>query len=135
VRVDDNKKAWYFIQKSKEERAVLNKEKENAKEKVDRKGKKKKSKAKVEVSDWSVLETDTAMPEGISLEDNTESMPEGLSIVGGSRDSGGGHVEMSQSESDLEALTIPQLKDKLREKGLAVSGRKAELIDRLLLDK
>ena len=134
VRVDDNKKAWYFIQKSKEERAVLNKEKENAKEKVDRKGKKKKSKAKVEVSDWSVLETDTAMPEGISLEDNTESIPDGISIEG-SRDSGGGHVEMSQSESDLEALTIPQLKDKLREKGLAVSGRKAELIDRLLLDK
>jgi hypothetical protein len=32
----------------------------------------------------------------------------------------------------LSDLTIPQLKDKLREQGLPVSGKKAELIDRLL---
>ena len=127
VRVDDNKKAWYFIQKSKEERAASNKEKESTKEKADRRDKKKKSKAKVGVSDWSVLETDTAMPEGISLEGNTESMPDGISIEE--------PVPVSQEKSKLEALTIPQLKDKLREKGLAVSGRKAELIDRLLLDE
>ena len=130
VRVDDNKKAWYFIQKSKEERAALNKEKERAKGKVDRKGKKRKSKAEVGVSDWSVLETGTAMPEGISVED-TETMSDGISIEG-SRGSGGSYVEIGQSKSELEALTIPQLKDILREKGLAVSGRKAELIDRLL---
>ena len=127
VRVDDNKKAWYFIQKSKEERAASNKEKESTKEKADRRDKKKKSKAKVGVSDWSVLETDTAMPEGISLEGNTESMPDGISIEE--------PVPVSQEKSELEALTIPRLKDKLREKGLAVSGRKAELIDRLLLDE
>ena len=126
VRVDDNKKAWYFIQKSKEERAALNKEKESAKEKADRKGKKKKSKAKLEVSDWSVLETDTAMPEGISVED-TESMPDAISIET--------PKPVSQEKSELEALTMPRLKEKLREKGLAVSGRKAELIDRLLLDE
>lgn len=33
---------------------------------------------------------------------------------------------------DLEALTIPTLKDKLRDAGLPVSGKKAELIERLL---
>ena len=36
------------------------------------------------------------------------------------------------SEEDLQALTIPLLKDKLREAGLPVSGKKAELIERLL---
>ena len=35
--------------------------------------------------------------------------------------------------SDLEQMTIPILKEKLRAKKLPVTGRKAELIDRLLL--
>lgn len=33
---------------------------------------------------------------------------------------------------DLEQLTVPLLKDRLRTQGLKVSGRKSELIDRLL---
>ena len=35
------------------------------------------------------------------------------------------------SEIDLQSLTVPELKEKLREAGLPVSGRKAELIERL----
>lgn len=35
------------------------------------------------------------------------------------------------NEEDLEKLTIPELKDRLREANLAVSGKKSELIERL----
>ena len=45
------------------------------------------------------------------------------------------HDAPTSSENDrkdLEALTVPSLKEKLREKCLPVSGRKDELIDRLL---
>ncbi len=38
------------------------------------------------------------------------------------------------SRDELSSLTVVQLKDKLRENGLAVSGKKAELVDRLLLN-
>eukprot|EP00578_Thalassiosira_sp_NH16_P024139 CAMPEP_0181099338 /NCGR_PEP_ID=MMETSP1071-20121207/12607_1 /TAXON_ID=35127 /ORGANISM="Thalassiosira sp., Strain NH16" /LENGTH=806 /DNA_ID=CAMNT_0023181995 /DNA_START=146 /DNA_END=2566 /DNA_ORIENTATION=+ len=37
----------------------------------------------------------------------------------------------TQSNRDLKSLTVPQLKDLLRDKGLKVGGKKAELIDRL----
>jgi len=39
----------------------------------------------------------------------------------------------ASSREDLMALTVPVLKEKLRESGKPVSGRKAELIERLLL--
>ena len=38
----------------------------------------------------------------------------------------------STTEDELSGLTVPQLKEKLREAGLLVSGRKAELVARLL---
>ena len=47
-----------------------------------------------------------------------------LSICSSSLDSG--------ARSTLESLTIPELKEKLREKGLKVSGKKGDLIARLL---
>ena len=34
-------------------------------------------------------------------------------------------------EVDYDSMTVPQLKDALKEKGLPVSGKKAELIERL----
>jgi cysteinyl-tRNA synthetase len=40
--------------------------------------------------------------------------------------------ESSSDTVDLDSLTVPQLKEKLREAGLAVSGKKAELIERLI---
>ena len=38
----------------------------------------------------------------------------------------------SFSEEELSKLTVPVLKEKLKEAGLPVSGKKAELISRLL---
>mmetsp|Transcript_27375 Transcript_27375/g.41219 ORF Transcript_27375/g.41219 Transcript_27375/m.41219 type:complete len:649 (+) Transcript_27375:52-1998(+) len=40
----------------------------------------------------------------------------------------------SPSRDELSSLTVVQLKDKLRENGLTVSGKKSELVDRLLLN-
>jgi len=36
------------------------------------------------------------------------------------------------SQDDLAKLTVPILKEMLKERGLKVSGKKAELVDRLL---
>ena len=41
-------------------------------------------------------------------------------------------VRMSSSQEDLSKRTVVQLKEQLRAAGLPVSGRKAELIERLL---
>ena len=38
----------------------------------------------------------------------------------------------SMSRDELASLTVPSLKEKLREAGKPVSGKKAELVDRLL---
>ena len=40
--------------------------------------------------------------------------------------------EEEEKETELQALTVEKLKVKLKERGLKVSGRKQELIDRLL---
>ena len=37
-----------------------------------------------------------------------------------------------ETKAELQKMTVPQLKEKLREKGKKVSGRKVELIERLL---
>jgi len=42
-------------------------------------------------------------------------------------------AEELSEESDLSDLTVVQLKDRLREAGLPVSGKKSELIERLTL--
>ena len=39
------------------------------------------------------------------------------------------------NKAELQKMTVPQLKEKLREKGKKVSGRKVELIERLLQQK
>ena len=45
---------------------------------------------------------------------------------------GTGTCTCTEERSTLESLTIPVLKEKLRERGLKVSGKKGDLIDRLL---
>ncbi len=40
-------------------------------------------------------------------------------------------VQAALDEADLSSMTVPQLKELLKQKGLPVSGRKAELIERL----
>ena len=108
----------------------MKKDKVGGKKKVDGKTKNKTSKADM-VSDWSVLKVDTDMPEGVSIVED-DPMPEGIAIESNNDQKG---ASERQNRSDMEALTIPQLKDKLREAGLPVSGRKAELVDRLLVDE
>jgi len=49
-------------------------------------------------------------------------------ISGGGGGGGGGQ----ESEANLAALTVPVLKERLKEMGLPVSGKKAELIQRIL---
>jgi len=44
-------------------------------------------------------------------------------------------LRSSSRADDLEALRVPELKDLLRARGLPVSGRKSELIGRLLLEE
>ena len=51
---------------------------------------------------------------------------EGLSAFGG------GEFVAAASTLSLSSLTVVQLRDRLREAGLPVSGRKAELVERLL---
>jgi len=41
-------------------------------------------------------------------------------------------LPLTMSRDDLMSLTIPMLKDKLREAGKPVSGNKPDLVDRLL---
>ena len=43
-----------------------------------------------------------------------------------------GTCTRTEERSTLESLTIPILKEKLRERGLKVSGKKGDLIDRLM---
>jgi hypothetical protein len=45
---------------------------------------------------------------------------------------GGGGGGREESEADLAALTVPVLKERLKEMGLPLSGKKAELIQRIL---
>ena len=40
-------------------------------------------------------------------------------------------VQAALDEADLSSMTVPELKELLKEKGLKVSGKKAELIERL----
>ena len=56
-------------------------------------------------------------------------VPDGIVIDDHVADNNG---ELLSTKSELESLTVPLLKDKLREKGLPVSGRKMELIERLI---
>ena len=41
-------------------------------------------------------------------------------------------LRAAASRSELEALTVPVLKDRLRAQGLKVGGKKNELVERLL---
>lgn len=68
-------------------------------------------------SDLSSALDDTAVPSSSSLSEE-ESKPKPPS-------------KAPSHNSDLGSLTVPELKDMLREKGLKVTGKKAELIERL----
>ncbi|KAG7358781.1 DEAD/DEAH box helicase domain protein [Nitzschia inconspicua] len=73
---------------------------------------------------WTVLLIlSTSRCSGFSTSTNTQQRRQPLPVL---------QMSLSQS-SDLHDWTIPKLKEELRKKGLKVSGKKQELIDRLLL--
>ena len=79
----------------------------------------------------SVVPEGISIPDGISIAEDPP-MPDGISVTASNEeDTKSSQASPSHSMADLEACTVPMLKEKLREAGLPVSGRKAELIERL----
>lgn len=172
VRVDDAKKAWYFLPKIHDEHEggsyrtnSFDRRDGNKTMNPPRRGKDTGPRAiRSKVPDWSVAgeisdgvpmsDAKIPMPDGVTLDkDSSPSMPEGISIPNNdpqfipegisieapegisitSEDSNGSASKKSSiSKTELQDCTVPVLKEKLRDAGLPVSGRKAELIDRLL---
>ena len=156
VRVDDSKKEWHFIAKESGEgqygslgRGATDARGDHRME--DRRQERNKRKRR-STPDFSVVDDSESgwsnripegveIPSGIEIPDGVEipngiEIPDGVEIPSGIEIPDG--VEISNdadskaSPSQFESLTVPLLKEKLRDAGLPVSGRKAELIDRLL---
>mmetsp|Transcript_2214 Transcript_2214/g.3290 ORF Transcript_2214/g.3290 Transcript_2214/m.3290 type:complete len:394 (-) Transcript_2214:28-1209(-) len=145
VRVDDTKKAWFFLPRPEDERTQA------SETRYDRRNSDRSDERRNLRSDWSAVgnnvpegiskptESDVAVPEGISVSPTTPdvpvpegisispTMPEGISI---SNDDAVASSKFESAES-LSNYTVPILKEKLKAAGLPVSGRKAELIERL----
>ena len=147
IRVDDSRKSWFFLPKFDDENDHFSDESRRS-DRQENKTSRRTKQARKRTSDWSevdkqeatlpdgvtlesekstmsdgiALSEESAMLEGISISEGPVSIPEGISI---------GNDESAQNTTELESLTVPQLKEKLRAAGKPVSGRKAELIDRL----
>lgn len=67
----------------------------------------------------------------VAAEDSDDDFFENLKFDDAEGDDDGNDGGATQVEGNLENLTVPQLKEKLKAAGLPVSGRKAELIERL----
>lgn len=84
-----------------------------------------------ELGQWSVVGADAGAAEGSGSGDGT-CRSTVVTSTDDERTSARGDDETGMERSTLESLTIPVLKEKLRERGLRVSGKKGDLIDRLL---
>lgn len=145
VRVDDIKKAWFFLPRFENERSALKKKRLTKRESSKNAAKR-------------TIVSDISFGESIKLRGNNEFssersntnlpvIPDDITEIDDDDDDNDmdesvpHRDEMNQSESKLEMTerlskcTVPVLKDKLREVGLPVSGRKAELIERLIEQK
>ncbi len=148
VRVDDKKKEWHFMRKKENDKGAKKLVEKQQKDKPSRQSDRKDDDS---VSDWSAVDNESngIMPEGISLGDESEEqvnndeifsmpIPEGIVISDYDEPIQGTNTSLSLQQSrddlvaELESMTIPILKGKLREAGLPVSGRKMELIERLM---
>ena len=136
VRVDDAKKAWFFLPRPREvedEIAILKQSGTIARNAKDENRVKSKQKSRdaseipLGISFDDDDDDDDRLPIGISLgtNENREEMPQGVQV--NSQDT----TCDEMNNIDLNSYTVPQLKDKLREAGLPVSGRKSELVARL----
>jgi hypothetical protein len=74
-------------------------------------------------------EEDVAEPEAVGGE--PEAVGGEPEAVGGEPEAVSGEPEAVSDEVDYTSMTVAQLKDHLREAGKTVSGKKAELIERL----
>ena len=79
----------------------------------------------VEVDQFTVVERPRA-PRGYAFVEEEEEAGNDDDLFENSND--------AQQEQNLADLTVPELKEKLKAAGLPVSGRKAELIERLTTD-
>lgn len=147
VRVDDTKKAWFFLPRPEDERP------ETRENKYDRRKSNRTDERRSSISDWSVVGNnfpegiskardsddvasegisvsstipDVSVPKGISI---SPPVPEGISIS--NDDEISSSISNFESAESLSEYTVPVLKEKLKAAGLPVSGRKAELIERL----
>lgn len=80
------------------------------------------------------------LPDGISVDDDDNDELEGDDGYSSEAEVSGDDSLAdtnydSEVDEDLSGLTVPELKERLREAGLPVSGRKSELIERLSLAK
>jgi len=147
VRVDDVKKAWYFLSKNGEDMkdyqpmdqgVKRNKRVRNVKGSRDTRGPRRTSN-----DSKGNYDKEITLPSGIAIINDAASVQNDEPV----------HHETLKFQSDddkisiirdesvaicstplndaLEGYTVPMLKEKLRKAGLPVSGRKAELIDRL----
>ena len=147
IRVDDSRKSWFFLPKFDDENENFS-DRRNRSDRQENKTSRRMKQARKRTSDWSEVEKqDTTLPDGIALESEKPTMPDGIALSGESTMPEGISVsdesisipegisiendESAPNTTELESLTVPQLKEKLRAAGKPVSGRKAELIDRL----
>lgn len=132
VRVDDAKKAWFFLPRPRDmedEIAILNQAETRARNAKDENRFKQKSRDTSEIPLGISFDEDDddSLPIGISLgtKEKREEIPQGVQV--NSQDT----TCDEMNNDDLNSYTVPQLKDKLRAAGLPVSGRKSELVARL----
>ena len=78
----------------------------------------------------AAVEAEDAGPAFAILDDDDDDDGDDVAVVGDAAAPAAGGA--APSGDDLEKLTIPELKDILRDAGLKVGGKKAELVDRIL---
>ena len=134
VRVDDAKKAWFFLprpREMKDEIGIFKQSRMCARNAKDENRVKSKQKSRdtpeIPLGISFDEDDDDSLPIGISsgTKEKIEEMPQGVQVE--SQDK----ICDEINNNDLNSYTVPQLKDKLREAGLPVSGRKSELVARL----
>merc|ERR1712238_133528 len=149
VRVDDKRKLWHFDGSTRTKSSTAPLESEEIKVSP----RTRKEHEDILPSDWSEVSTDistsvVSLPDGLTFpEGEGNPIPNGVSIVENpldnisiiedsisntSSNTANSVKDNESTRATLEVLTVPLLKEKLRNSNLPVSGRKAVLIDRLL---
>lgn len=129
VRVDDEKKAWFFLPKDLPETSSQQSSINQENLTFTSSHNKHTLPAIEDIPDGISIVEDYESPimnSCIEVERSKDNIPERIDIIKETL-----HSKIVQN-TDLNTLTVVQLKDKLRQGGLPVSGRKADLILRLM---